>query len=91
MAKRVAARIPDQTAEQVVAWSKRLGLTQSQLMGMAIQAGLAHIIGAISPLDIYTEDQLQKLAKAMGVEIPPEGKNEASVEAGASDGERSPK
>lgn len=68
MAKRVMARIPDEVAEKIVSWSSRLGITQSQLMGMAIQAGLDNIIRAISPAESITPELLAKIAKAIELE-----------------------
>lgn len=64
MAKRVMARVPDDVAEKIEKWSERLGVSQSQLMGMAIQAGLDSIIRAVSPADSLTSDQWATLFKA---------------------------
>lgn len=64
MAKRVYARVSDEVAEKVVMYSGKYGLTQSQLYGMAIQAGLGAIIRAINPEDVMTPEQWAKLVKA---------------------------
>lgn len=65
MAKRVTARIPDEVDEKVKVWSEKLGVTQSQLMGMAIQAGIDSIIRAISPADALTPVQWAAIVKAV--------------------------
>jgi antitoxin component of RelBE/YafQ-DinJ toxin-antitoxin module len=65
MAKRVTARIPDEVDEKVKVWSLKLGVTQSQLMGMAIQAGIDSIIRAVSPVDAMSPSQWAAIIKAM--------------------------
>lgn len=64
MAKRVNVRVPDQIFEKAGVWSEKLGVSKSQLMGMAIQAGLDSIIRAISPVDSISPDQWAELVAA---------------------------
>lgn len=68
MAKRVTVRIPDEMAEKVAHWADRLGVTQSQLMGMSMQAGMDNIIRAVAPAESITPELLAKIAKAIELE-----------------------
>lgn len=65
MTKRVMARVPDEVGEKISVWSKRLGLNQSQLTGMAIQAGLDSIIRAVSPVESMSPTQWAAIMEAM--------------------------
>lgn len=65
MTKRVTARIPDETDQEVIKWAKRLGLAKAQLLGMAVQAGLGQIVRAVSPVDAFTPSQWATIVKAM--------------------------
>ena len=88
MTKRMMARVPDDVAEKIVRWSERLGVTQSQLMGMAIQAGIDSIIRAVDPSEAFTPQQIAAILKAAqddGVQfINPEGNNESTQNGGRS-------
>lgn len=64
MTKRVNVRVSDAIFEKTAVWAERLAVTKSQLMGMAIQAGLDSIIRAISPVESITSDQWADLVKA---------------------------
>jgi len=57
MAMRFSVRVSDDLGEQIKRYSKEWALTQSQLAGMAIQAGLGSILRAVKPeesIDIET-------------------------------------
>ena len=64
MAKRVSARVSDDVWEKVVVYSEKYGVTQSQLYGMSIRAGLSAIIRAINPEEIMTPEQWALMVKA---------------------------
>lgn len=65
MARRISVRVPDDIADQVVMWADRFGVTQSQLSGMAVQAGLGAILRAVRPEEAISPDILAKIIKAM--------------------------
>lgn len=64
MGKRIMARVADETAEKIAYWAKRMGISQSQLASICIQAGIGSIIRAISPEDAFTPQQLALIIKA---------------------------
>lgn len=70
MTKRITARVPDDVNEKLDIWYVKLGLTKSQLAGIAVQAGLDSVLRAISPVDSLSELQLARIlrvAEAAGV------------------------
>lgn len=67
MAKRIQVRVSDPIYDRVFMWADRLGVSVSQLSGMAIQAGLDSIIRAVSPVDSVTPEQWAKIAQAMEI------------------------
>lgn len=64
MAKRVNVRITEEVDEKVKVWSNKLGISQSQLMGMAIQAGLDTIIRAVAPAETFSAGQWAEIVAA---------------------------
>lgn len=64
MAQRVNVRLPDDVFEKASVWSVKLGVSKSQLLGMAVQAGLDSIIRAISPVDSISPEQWAELVRA---------------------------
>lgn len=65
MAKRIWATVPDEFYEKFVGWCDKLALQQSQLGGMAIQAGLDNIARAVSPVESMSPTQWANILKAM--------------------------
>lgn len=65
MSDRVTARISDELSDKLNHWSKKLGLTKSQLAGMAITAGFDAILRAVSPVDALTAEQWAKITLEM--------------------------
>jgi len=65
MAKRMMARVPDDVAEKIESWALRLGLSQAQLMGMAIQAGIDSIIRSVAPMESYSDKQIAAIFRAL--------------------------
>lgn len=63
--KRVTARVSEEMQQKIAMWAVKLGLTQAQLMGMAIQAGLDSIIRAVSPVDAMSTQQWAAIMKAL--------------------------
>lgn len=68
MTKRVMARVPDEVAEKVVKWAARFGISQAQLLGMSIQAGLDSIIRAVAPAESVPPEILAKIAQALNID-----------------------
>lgn len=64
MPRRVVARVADETADKIAYWADRMGVSQSQLASICIQAGLGSVIRAISPEEAFTPEQLAKIIKA---------------------------
>lgn len=72
MAKRINLRCDDDVYIMLVEWAKKLGITQSQLGGMALKAGLLRVIQSMDPIGGLSEEQLSKIISAAanaGVEI----------------------
>lgn len=65
MAKRITVRVSDDVFDKVMEWSKKLGVTQSQLGGMAVHSGIDAIIRAVSPVDSLSADQWAQIVQAM--------------------------
>lgn len=65
MAKRITARVPDDVGEKLAIWSERFGVTQSQLAGMAIQAGMGSILRAVAPEEAISPDVLAQVIASM--------------------------
>lgn len=66
MAKRINVRVSDDVALLVAKWAKELGVTQSQLGGMAIQAGLGAILRAVKPEEAIPAETWAKIAHEIG-------------------------
>lgn len=64
MSKRVTARVSDETAEKARTWADRLGISQSQFLSMAIQAGIGSIIRAVSPEEAMRPEQWAAIVRA---------------------------
>ena len=45
-------------------WAEKMGVNKSQFGNMCIQAGMQHLIQAVSPLDAMRPDQMVALFKA---------------------------
>ena len=88
MTKRKMITITDELDEKIVGWSKRLGVSQSQLLVMSIQSGLGNILRAFAPEESVSPEMWAKIIKAaqdMGLELKGEMVEkgfEASNEAG---------
>lgn len=65
MAHRIATRVSDELGAELADWAKKLGVTQSQLAGMAIHAGWGSILRAIAPEYAISPDKLADIIKAM--------------------------
>lgn len=65
MSKRIFATVPDDVYEKFIGWCGKLALQQSQLGGMAIQAGLDNIVRAVAPAESMTPAQWAAIAAAM--------------------------
>lgn len=65
MSDRTTARVSDEIKGKLKEWSKKLGVTESQLAGMAITAGLGAILRAVSPEDAVSPELLAKVTLAM--------------------------
>ena len=49
MTKRIFISMSDETGQKVADWAKRLGVSQSQLASMSMQAGLGAILRTVAP------------------------------------------
>lgn len=65
MAKRFTVRVSDEIGQKIVEMSKEYGITQSQLGGMAIQAGLNAIVRAVKPEQALSPEIWAKIAHEM--------------------------
>lgn len=58
--------------KKLIDWSERMGVTKSQLINIAIQAGLSAVTKAVSPEDAISPEVLAKIMIAtqnLGVDI----------------------
>lgn len=62
MAKRLNVRISDEMGLLIEKLSKEMGVTQSQLGGMAIMAGIRAIVIAVKPEDALSDERWAKIA-----------------------------
>ena len=86
MIKRVQTRLSDETYAKLELWAKKLGVSMSQLSGMAVQAGLDNIIRSVSPVDAMTPDQWAAIFRAMEIQgITMEGIKAIGSEEGSDD------
>lgn len=65
MAHRIQTRVSDELGADLADWAKKLGITQSQLAGMAIHAGFGSILRAIAPEYSISPDKMADIIKAM--------------------------
>lgn len=65
MAKRLNVRISDELGLLIEKWSKELGVTQSQLGGMAIQAGIGALLRAVKPEEAVPAETWAKIVHEM--------------------------
>ena len=61
MAKRLNVRVSDELGLLIEKWSKELGVTQSQLGGMAIQAGIGALLRAVKPVESVPAEIMAKI------------------------------
>lgn len=64
MAKRLIVRLPDDVYDEIVVWADKLGMSQAQLGGAALQSGLANILRAFNPLQGVPPEDVAKIAVA---------------------------
>jgi hypothetical protein len=57
MTYRITARVPDELNKKIDEWYPKVGLTKSQLAGLAIQAGFDAILRAIAPVESVTPEK----------------------------------
>jgi hypothetical protein len=63
MGKRLQVRVSDETAEKVLLWAGKLGVSASQLGGMAVMSGIDAIIRAVSPMESISPEVMVKWAR----------------------------
>jgi len=67
MAKRITSRVSDELNEKLDMWTRKLGITKSQLGGICITAGFDAVIRAVSPVDSLDDSQLIRILRAVGL------------------------
>lgn len=65
MARRIQTRVSDELGEDLASWAIKLGITQSQLAGMAIYAGFSSILRAVAPEYAISPDKMADIIQAM--------------------------
>jgi antitoxin component of RelBE/YafQ-DinJ toxin-antitoxin module len=58
---RVNVKLSQEVYDSLKRWSKELGITMSQLGGMAVYSGLRNITRSIDPMRALTDDELRRL------------------------------
>lgn len=72
MTKRIFISMSDETGQKVADWAKRLGVSQSQLASMSMQAGLGAILRTVAPEEAIAPEIWARILMAgqqIGLEI----------------------
>lgn len=64
---RVTIRVTKEMDSKIREWAKKLALSNGQLAGVALMAGMDKLIMAISPVDGLSDDQLKRVFQVTGV------------------------
>ena len=65
---RLNIKISDEMSETLIFWSQKMGVSKSQLAGIALQAGMKHVLRAVSPEDSIDPELLAKIMKIYEVQ-----------------------